>query len=350
MNFDANSDLNFDVVVIGGGIIGLSSAWQLAESGLKIAVVERDHFTSGTSHICGGMLAPNAEAKFTEPKLLKASIASFERWASFRDDLETVSGRSIGYRNEGTLMIALERDDLARLDHAKHQHDALGLKTQILSADAIREREPNLSPRTLRGMFLEDDHQVDAHLVMLALIDACKSKRVYLYEKAGEPIVSEKKVHFGEVEISYSNLLYATGAWKVKRKDAPNIKPIKGQMIVLDTPEPICKHVIRAPDAYLIPKEKHMLIGATMEEMGFNEGKRAGSVMDLLVGAWEAMPAIYDLDIQDLWTGFRPIGLVSEPVVAASSEKNVFYATGHGRNGVLLTPWTAQRVVNLINR
>ena len=340
--------MQYDLVVLGGGIIGLASAWTLSEKGLKVALVERDSLNSGTSHICGGMLAPNAEASFTEPDLLSASRQSLALWKDFRENLESVSGQNIGYRSEGTLMIALERDDVLKLEHAKKQHDALGLKTQILSADAAREREANLSPRVLRALFC-GDHQVDPPLVMDALSKACKISGVDFFEHAGEPEIEDHCLRFQDKEIKYASLLICTGARRVKRKDAPVIKPIKGQMVVLDMPTPLCEHVIRAPDAYIVPKASRLLIGATMEEMGFQDGNRAGSVMDLLVGAWEAMPAIYDLDIETLATGFRPVAPTSMPILKQSEyEKHVFYATGHGRNGVLLTPWTAKYISELV--
>lgn len=336
--------MKVDVVVLGAGVIGLSSAWKLASKGLQVVVVEKFSLHSGTSYVCGGMLAPNAEAKFTEPELLHASIESLELWKDFRNDLELVSGLTIGYRDEGTLMVALERDDVALLDHAKSQHHALGLKTQVLSADEVREREPNLSPRILRGMYCED-FQVEPPKLMEALIEACRKKGVHIFDECGDSEIGKNTLKFGTTEISYTSLLIATGAWRVKRPDAPKVKPIKGQMVVLDMPTPICDHIIRAPDAYLVPKADRLLIGATMEEMGFDKGSLAGSVMDLLVGAWEAMPSVYDLNIRELCTGHRPVGETSMPYLGRSElDENVFYATGHGRNGVLLTPWTANKI------
>lgn len=336
--------MKVDLVVLGGGIIGLSAAWKLASQGLSVALVEKHSLNSGTSYICGGMLAPNAEAKFTEPDLLLASNQSLELWSDFRVELELVSDLTIGFRDEGTLMVALERDDVVLLNHAKLQHEALGLKTQVLNADEVREREPNLSPRILRGMYCED-FQVEPPKLMAALIAACKKKGVQLFDECGESEINDGSVKFGDTEISYRTLLIATGAWRVDRPDAPKVKPIKGQMVVLEMPSPICKHIIRAPDAYLVPKADRLLIGATMEEMGFKEGSRAGSVMDLLVGAWEAMPSVYDLNIRELSTGYRPVGETSMPYLGPSDlNANIFYATGHGRNGVLLTPWTAEKI------
>ena len=317
---------------------------------MRVAVVEKFSLHSGTSYIAGGMLAPTAEAKFTEPELLQASNASLELWNDFRKELELVSELTIGYRDEGTLMVALERDDVELLNHAKIQHEALGLKTQVLTADEVRSLEPNLSPRILRGMYCED-FQVEPPKLMAALISACKKKGVQLFDNCGDSEIEDGFLKFNEHEISYTSLLIATGAWRVDRADAPKVKPIKGQMVVLDMPTPICRHIIRAPDAYLVPKADRLLIGATMEEMGFNKESRAGSVMDLLVGAWEAMPCVYDLNIRELCTGFRPVGETSMPTLGRSTlDKNVFYATGHGRNGVLLTPWTAKKISEEIMR
>ena len=156
----------------------------------------------------------------------------------------------------------------------------------------------------------------------------------------------------GGEQMSCERVVIACGAWTRKlavegmeRSAIPRVRPVRGQMIALRMSEPhLCQHVVRAPDAYLVPKSSgRLIIGATMEERGFDEQMTAGGVFELLRGAYEAMPGIYDLDIDQMWCGFRPITLANEPVLGRSpAHPAVWFATGHGRNGILLTPATAR--------
>jgi glycine oxidase len=151
-------------------------------------------------------------------------------------------------------------------------------------------------------------------------------------------------------ELTADAVLAAAGAWTrklggVAKKHLPRIRPVRGQMLSLEMMEgaPLCDMVIRAPDAYIVPRsDGELVIGATMEEMGFDTRLTAGGVFELLRGAWETMPGVYDLSISELWTGFRPISLSNEPILGPSPDiENLWFATGHGRNGILLTPATA---------
>ena len=350
-----------NVVVIGAGVAGLVSAWELARRGASVTVVERDHPGAGASTAAAGMLAPVAEATYGEGALTRLSLESVALWPTFVEELEAATGLSVGYRTEGTLVVAVDRDDLAALQHTHRLHADLGLEAHLLDGDAARELEPCLAPGVPGAVYCPTDHQVDPRLLVDALVAAVKA--------AGGRIVTDRDVRGLDVEARRvvglqcddfeappdATYVVANGAWTRQLEglgdDRPHVRPVRGQMLALELGDPpLCRHVIRAPDAYLVPKtDGRLVIGATMEEVGFDTRLTAGGVMDLLVGAWEAVPAVYDQQIIEMWTGFRPMTLDNEPVMRRSTTlDNVVFATGHGRNGILLTPLTGDRIADLV--
>lgn len=352
-----------DVVIVGGGIAGLVSGWELARNGCSVTVVDRGKPGHGASRAAAGMLAPVAEARFGEGELTRLGTESLRRWPEFARALEDASGLSVDYRTEGTLVVAVDRDDLGALEHTHRLHQDMGLPAHMLDGDAARELEPLLAPNIPGAVHCPTDHQVDPRLVVDALAAA--------FVAAGGAIVTGVEVrgiraeHGRAVGLdadgfespSDATYIIAAGAWTRTLEglgaDRPHVRPVRGQMLSVELGDPpLCSHVIRSPDAYLVPKsDGRLLIGATMEEVGFDDRLTAGGVMDLLVGAWETLPAVYDQAIVEMWAGFRPISLDGEPILRRSdSLDNVVYATGHGRNGVLLAPVTASRVHELVTR
>ncbi|MEZ4459325.1 MAG: glycine oxidase ThiO [bacterium] len=345
-----------DVIVVGAGVAGLGAAWLLARAGLDVLVVERDRPGAGASTAAAGMLAPTAEVRWEEEELLALGRQSMALWPDFVAELEAASDINVDYRTEGTLVIALDRDDFEAIDHLHSYHQELKLDVQRLSAEAMREREPGLSPNTSGGLYIPGDHQVDPPLLVAALTEA--------FERAGGELrvgeVTEVSqihdgflVRAGEDAWSTRKAIMSPGAWLRGvggLPDAPKIRPVKGQMLSMELGQPpLCTHVLRAPDAYLVPKTSgRLVVGATMEEMGFDDRMTAGGMFELLRGAWETLPGVYDQAIIDTWTGFRPMSLSNHPIVTESAWRGLFYSTGHGRNGILLTPWTAKTLCDLI--
>jgi glycine oxidase len=191
-----------------------------------------------------------------------------------------------------------------------------------------------------------------------ALKHACLKAGVSIQEGVGVASVQVEndRVHGVIMDdartLNAHRVLLAAGAWTrsikgITRRAVPHIRPIRGQMIALDMgTNPLCEHVIRAPDAYLVPKsDGRLIIGATMEEMGFDPRPTAGGLFELLRGAWETMPGVYDVPVLDTWVGFRPMTLNNLPVLGPSPHVDgLWFATGHGRNGILLTAITATQV------
>ena len=350
--------MSWDLIVVGAGVIGLGAAWEMAAQGWQVLVVEAGEAGTGASRAAAGMLAPTAEVSYKEEALLRLNRQSLALYPAFVERLEGASGVGVDYRTEGTLVVALDRDDTKALARLHEHQRQLGLPAEHLSGEAAIEKEPALGPNVHSALWCPGDHQVDPRLLVRALVQAFTRAGGQLRTQcAVASLVVEGgrvlgvEVAGGEV-IQAPRVLVAAGAWSrglggVARSVLPRVRPIRGQMIALSMePEVLCTHVVRAPDAYMVPKsDGRLLIGATMEEMGFDPRLTAGGLFELLRGAWEAMPGVYDLPVADMWSGFRPMTWENEPRVGASEEvTGLWFATGHGRNGVLLTPWTMARV------
>lgn len=353
--------MKHEIVIVGAGVAGLGAAWLLARAGHEVVVVERDQPGSGASTAAAGMLAPTAEVRWEEEELLAIGRQSMTLWPNFAAELQAASGIDIDYRTEGTIVVALDRDDFEKIDRLHSYHQELKLDVRRLSGDALRELEPGLSPKSPGGLFIPGDHQVDTVLLVNALVEAFRRSGGTLL--TGHEVKRVATLPDGGFELQFvaqeprtcHKLVLAPGAWFKKieglaGEDRPHIRPVKGQMLCVGLGEPaLCTHVLRAPDAYLAPKTAgQIVVGATMEEMGFDGRLTAGGVFELLRGAWETLPGIYDQPLIDTWTGFRPVSLANHPIVRAGSVPGLFLSTGHGRNGIMLTPWTAKTLSELV--
>lgn len=349
-----------EVIIIGAGVVGLGIGWQLASKGHKVTILEREAEIAaargGASGAAAGMLAPTAEVRFEEERLLAFGQHSRELYPEFVAELQTASDMDVDYRDFGTLVVGLDRDDVEALDHLLEYQHSLGLVASRLSGDAARELEPALSPNVHAAIHCPSDHQVNPRRLARAMAEAFTRAGGILRTAAPvKELLVEGGIARGCLlqsgeQLTADAILAAAGAWirklgGVEKKHLPRIRPVRGQMLSLEMMEdaPLCNMVVRAPDAYLVPRsDGSLVIGATMEEMGFDTKLTAGGVFELLRGAWEAMPGVYDLSISELWTGFRPISLSNEPILGPSPDiENLWFATGHGRNGILLTPATA---------
>ena len=349
-----------DIAIIGAGVAGLGVGWKLAKAGREVTILERGGVGAGASTAAAGMLAPTAEVTFEEEALLRLGQQSLAMYPEFVDELEADSGLGVDYRTDGTLMVALDADDARALEHIHGYHTELGLAVERLSAERARQLEPGLAPGLHSALFIGSDHQVDPRRLVEALARA--------FERAGGRLLEHTEVERVAIEgrieavhtgagqrVACETLVVAAGAWTrhiegVPAAQMPRIRPVRGQMlsVALGQP-PLCRHVIRAPDAYLVPKsDGRLIVGATSEERGFDERLTAGGVFELLRGAWQALPGIYDQPLLDLWTGFRPVSLDNLPVVGPCEIDGLWFATGYGRNGILLTPITATLLAEAI--
>jgi glycine oxidase len=346
--------------VIGGGCIGLSVAWRLAQRGARVTVFDKDAAGSGATYAAAGMLAACCEAEPGEQPLVALNRASQLLWPAFAAELEQASGLSIGLRTEGTMVLAVTADDQARLKHLLNFQNSLGLPLEWMSPAQARRHEPHLAAGIAGAVWSPEDHQVDNRALASALRAACLASGVTLREHAAvDHVVSEHGritgVSVGSEVIPADVVVLAAGAWSrgiggLPADARPPVRPVKGQMLSLrmGPKAPLLRHVIWAPGAYLVPRhDGHLLIGATVEEKGFDTTLTAGGQLALLEAAWRAVPAIEELPIDEMWVGFRPGSRDDAPIIGQAAP-GLIYATGHYRNGILLTPITAQAVANLV--
>ena len=357
---------NKKILIIGGGVIGLGIGWQLAKAGSAVTIYERGQAGRGASWAAGGMLGPIAEAHSDELTLLKLSNQSLARYPEWAEELETETGMSIGYRAEGTLIIAIQPEETYQLEHTYAFQQDLGLNVEWLTGQEAREIEGALSPYVTAAIRCETDHQVDNRLMAQALERAYQGRGGVLHQNtAVEKVVIENGTATGvQTQDGFQAAdvcILAAGSWSggiAGLPDAiiPPVRPVKGQMLALRMQDGvILKNVIRTISTrypmpvYLVPRiDGRLVVGATTEELGFDTELTVGGIYELLHGACEAVPGLYRLPLIETWTGLRPGSSDNAPILGETPVKNLIYATGHYRNGILLTPITAYEIAKLI--
>lgn len=338
-----------DVVVIGAGIIGLAAALGLSERGLSVVVVDREAPGAGASGVAAGMLAALCEAPELPDPLLVLAAESARAWPAFAAHVEAASGRSCDLRREGTLVVAMDRDELVEIERATRILARQGMAYTPLTVAEVHAREPRLHPRLAGGFAASDDHNVDPQATVAALVAALQRRGVVILRHAVERLEDDGVVRViagGAVVATGARALIAAGAWSASLAapwlDLP-MTPVKGQVVVLEG-EVLLTSVVRTPKVYLVPRAGRLVLGASMEEQGFDQRPIAGVVMGLLREAWRALPGTYELHIAELRTGLRPMLADAMPALGPLSER-VFLATGHHRHGVLLAAASTDRVV-----
>lgn len=358
---DSTDRTKLRVDIVGAGVCGLGVGWRLAQAGADVTVYDRGEPGHGATWAAAGMLAAGVETEPGEQPLLALNREAQRRWPGFAAELEEMTGQSVGYRDEGTIVAALTRDDAARLRHDYEFQTGLGVELEWLSPAEARRIEPYLRPGLAGAFRSPNDHQADNRLLATALATA--------FERAGgtlrahtevEEIVVEagraKGVRVGGALHASDAVLLAAGPWSrgvpgLPEAAVPPVRPIKGQVIALrmDPAAPILSHVLWAPGIYLVPRaDGRLIIGATTEEKGFDESMTAGGVFALLEAAWRALPAIEELPIDEMWVGFRPGSRDDAPILGPTPVDGLYLATGHHRNGILLAPITAEAVARTI--
>jgi glycine oxidase len=309
------------------------------------------------------MLAACCEAEPGEEALVALGRDSQARWPGFADELLRASGIDVELRREGTLVLALTADDQGELAHRlEFQQQKLGLPLEWLSAAATRAREPHLAGKIAGAVFSPQDHQVDNRKLVQALRIAAERAGVRLHEHHAVQAIAARGGRATGIVLADGTMVpadvvvLAAGAWSRRIEGLPPdrrppVRPVKGQMLALrmDAAAPLLNHVIWAPGAYLVPRrDGRLIVGATVEEKGFDETVTAGGVMALLDAAWRAIPAIEELPIEEIWVGHRPGSRDDAPILGPGPLEGLFYATGHHRNGILLAPVTADAMARLI--
>lgn len=344
-----------DVVVLGGGVIGMACAWRVAQRGAQVVLVDPAP-GSGASAAAAGMLAPATELHPGEGALLRLSLhaaAAFPRYAA---EVTAASGTDVGYRASGTLAVALEADDRARLADVRALQQRLGLDVQALTRRECRRLEPLLDPAVSGGTLAGGDHQVDPRRLWSALHGAARRAGVQVVAARGEVHRRDGRAVgvrlVGGQLLRAGRVVLAVGARA--RPDAP-VRPVKGQILRLRMPKaaPVLSRVVRGlvrdRAVYLVPRcDGELVVGATSEDVGFNEKVTASGVYELLRDAQALVPAVGELEVAEVMARCRPGSPDNLPIVGASEVPGLVLATGHSRNGVLLSGVTADAVADLV--
>jgi glycine oxidase len=349
------------VAIIGAGVVGLGIAWRLAGRA-TVTVFDRGKAGSGASHAAAGMLAACCEAEPGEEALIALGRESQARWPAFAEELLRVSGIDVELRREGILHLALTADDQAEIAQRLEFQRQLDLPLEWLSAAATRAREPHLAGKIAGALFSPEDHQVDNRKLVQALRGAAEKAGATICEhRPVKEIVVQggraKGVLLQDETIAAADIVVlAAGAWSrgiggLPPDRQPPVRPLKGQVLTLrmDAAAPLISHVVWAPGAYMVPRrDGRLIVGATVEEKGFDETITAGGVLTLLEAAWRAIPAVEELPIEEICVGHRPGSRDDAPILGRGPLEGLFYATGHHRNGILLAPVTADAMAHLI--
>ena len=350
------------VAIIGAGAVGLGIAWRLAARGASVTVFDRAAAGAGASHAAAGMLAACSEAEPGEEALIALGREAQARWPGFAAELQQASGINVELRREGTLLLALTADDQARLSHQLVFQHKLGLPLHWISAAETRRREPHLAGKLAGAVLSPEDHQVDSRKLTAALRVAAEAAGARVREHAPVKEISTAGSRVGGIvladgtKVAADVVVLAAGAWSrgiagLAPELRPPVRPIKGQMLALrmDPAAPLLRHVLWAPGAYLVPRrDGRLLVGATVEERGFDAALTAGGLLTLLEAAWRAVPAVEELALEEMWVGHRPGSRDDAPILGPAPVEGLVYATGHHRNGILLAPVTADAIARVV--
>jgi glycine oxidase len=380
----------FHVVVVGGGVIGLACAWRLARGGAQVVVIERGEPGGGATRVAAGMLAPVGELSFGEPELLELTLAAARLYPQFVAELEAATGATTGYERLGALHVALDRDEAAQLRRVHELQRSLQLEAEWLPPRRCRDLEPGLTPSFHGGVFAAGEAAVDPRALTRALLAALTAAGVevrtgrevvdgifegerlvgvritpgsagplyrYAEQKSGGPFDRA-----GAEEIRAEAVVLASGAWSgatqwLPEYARPPVRPVKGQVLELrarDLPgtsgsEPVARHILASERVYLVPRpDGRLVVGATVEEMGFDTAVTAGGVHELLREAYRLLPDVAEMELLGATAGLRPGTPNNLPLVGPGAIDGLVLATGHFRNGILLAPLTAQAVADLL--
>jgi glycine oxidase len=344
-----------DVAVVGAGLIGLAIAWRVAQRGLSVILIDPAP-GSGASHYGAGMLAPVTEVHYGEETLLRLNLAAAERYPSFVAEVEDATGTAVGYRECGTVAVAFDADDRAVLADLHAYQRSLGLSSHVLTSRECRALEPALTPMVRGGLLVDGDHQVDNRRLTAALIVACERAGVAFHPATARRFVVEDDRVVGVDDVRTATVVLAAGCWSgsitgLPPDAVPPVRPVKGQILRLraDADRPLIgrsvRAVVRGRAVYLVPRsDGEIVLGATSEEMGFDRRTTVGATAELLADARQLLPGSSELELVEVAAGLRPGSPDNAPMIGPASIDGLMIATGHYRNGILLTPITADAV------
>ena len=351
-----------DVVIIGGGVIGLTIARALAHRGAgDICLIERDGLGREASFAAGGMLAPQAEAN-SQDDFFRLACCSRDLYANFAASLREETGIDVEFDTTGTLYLALTYHDLVEIEKRYEWQTAAALPVEKLTTAQAQELEPCISPAVVAALRFPLDVQVENRRLLSALTNSVAKLGVSILTATNVDTLKIEKDRISGVLtsrgfVSSPIVVVAAGSWSSFIKFSPEslkpalvVEPVRGQMISFDARPQITRHVIYSPRGYIVPRyDGRLLAGSTSEQAGFVKQVTAGGMSSILKNALEISPSVSALPILDTWAGLRPRAPDNLPVLGPCDEiGGLFYATGHYRNGILLAPVTGELITEAV--
>ncbi len=355
------------VAVIGGGVIGLASAWALSRAGVHVEIFEKGRLSRGATWAAGGMLAAHIEEEGANPAFLALAQSAQSQWPRYALDLRAATGVDVGLRGTGTLLALFDQKDLGSWRQVV-AGSGRGDHLKIIDAQALRDRLPGVSQDGVAGVWSRRDGVVDPRSLGDALCKAVRDAGVVVHEDTPVLAVEAASGRVSGIvtpkgQQPFDQVVLAAGAWSGRIGGLPfevPVRPVKGQMACVHWDNgPLPAHVIWGPGVYIIPRhnagqrdDQRLLIGATVEEAGFDPRLTAGGMATILQAASRVLPAIADCGLMEMWAGFRPCTPDHLPLLGtlarAGGPEGLTIATGHHRNGILLAPVSGDVVADLV--
>jgi glycine oxidase len=341
-----------EIAIAGGGVIGLSIALRLQQSGARVTVVERGVPGGEASSAAAGILGAQSEIDRPGP-LMDLCLSSRALYPEFARELAALSGIDVGHLPSGVLKLAFTEEERAALVATLSWQRALGLTASLLSDSELRREEPNLSDRCPAALLFPDDHQVDNRALLAALRISVIRAGVKLRAGSVRSVLLQGDRAVGlDVEgepLGADGVVVAMGAWSSllpgSGLEPHRVKPVKGQMLQLNTAAPTLSHILFSSRGYLVPRaDGRVIAGSTMESTEFRKQVTAFGIRKLLDMAVEYCPALGNAELSDTWAGLRPCAQDCLPILGQGPIPGLYLATGHFRNGILLAPITAKRM------
>jgi glycine oxidase len=348
------SDTRGTLAVVGAGVIGLSVAWRAQQAGWAVTVID-SHPSRGASWAAAGMLAPITEAHPSEPGLLRIGLESAAMWPEFAADLTRQSGQSCGFRDDGTLVVGYDRDDAEYIRRLAEHLREWNLTAEPWTAAQRQANAPAIAPMVAASLFVRGDHSIDNRSMLGALQAVADRNDVPILRSRVRSVTPASVELVGGDTLECDAVAVCAGIDSIGIVPELPVRPVKGQIIRALTGErtgELITHTIRAHvrgrSVYLVPRRNgEIVIGASVEERGRDTSVTIGPISDLLEDARLIVPGIDECELVETWAGLRPTTPNNMPIV--ENRDGVVIATGHGRNGFLLSPWTAATVNGLLD-
>lgn len=347
----------YDAIVIGGGIIGCSVAWRLAQDGRQVALLERGRVGGEASSAAGGIFIPEAEPDLS-PDLLRFWDTSNRMYPSFVEEVRAATGEAFEFRVNGRLVVAFDEEDVARLRRRFELQEPSGIRAEWLSGADARAAEPALSPEVQAAIFFPDHGLVDNPRLTHALGTAVRRAGGDLFENR---LVTGLRIHGGRVEgvqtpvgeVRGELVVNCAGSWAglVDPHARQPVRPAKGQMLAVDRGSVRLTHMVAGPGGSAVPRaDGRTLIGATVDDVGFDKDVIAGAILGLFQRTVRILPSLEHARFLDAWAGLRPMCPDHQPLIGADLEiGGLYWATGHYTMGILSAPATAKAIADLID-